>query len=164
MHSLQPILCELTERIWKTVLGLDLHPETTGSRPLSGPCLTGCVQLTGDWEGAVTLSCPMALGRHIAAIVFGLPADLTTASDVRDALGELANMTGGNLKAVLSDQCRLSLPVVAEGSDPAPLVPGTRSLCEAAFECRGHVVRVAVWQRGAPDPAVPAPGGARDQA
>jgi chemotaxis protein CheX len=35
--------------------------------------------------------------------------------DMRDAAGELANMTGGGLKALMPQPSRLSLPTVATG-------------------------------------------------
>jgi len=40
-----------------------------------------------------------------------------TDEDVRDALGELANMLAGNLKSVLPSGVVLSMPSVIEGSD-----------------------------------------------
>jgi hypothetical protein len=40
---------------------------------------------------------------------------------VRDVAGEVANMIGGNLKALLPEPCRLSLPKVTK---EAPVVEG----------------------------------------
>jgi len=37
--------------------------------------------------------------------------------EVRDVLGELANMIGGNLKCLLAQGIRLSMPTVMDGSD-----------------------------------------------
>src|SRR5207248_3096506 len=97
--------------------------------------LTGRVPIGGAWEGAVSLRCPEPLCRSFAADLFGrLAADVEDA-DVFDALGELANIIGGNLKALLPGVCRLGLPTAAVEEAPADAGHGHR----AAFRCDGHV-------------------------
>ncbi|MCU0705946.1 MAG: chemotaxis protein CheX, partial [Fimbriiglobus sp.] len=51
---------------------------------------------------------------------FDTPSAEVTPAELADALGELANMVGGNLKALLPDGCRLSLPSVEPGAGPPP--------------------------------------------
>ena len=64
--------------------------------------MTSAVQLTGEWNGAVLLECDRGQACRFAARFLSI--DLPDAVDdvVRDVLGELANMIGGNLKCVLS--------------------------------------------------------------
>ena len=56
---------------------------------------------------------------------------------VRDVLGELANMIGGNLKCVLAGGLRLSMPSVVDGTDYSLRVcrAGTRE--RLVFRVRG---------------------------
>jgi chemotaxis protein CheX len=54
---------------------------------------------------------------------------------VRDMLGELANMIGGNLKSVLAPGIRLSMPSVVEGSDYSLRVCGAQVRERLAFQC-----------------------------
>jgi chemotaxis protein CheX len=79
--------------------------------------VVSAVQIVGDWQGAVRLDIDLELARRACANLVGLePAELST-QDIRDAAGELANMTGGSVKALCSPTSRLSLPSVAMGRD-----------------------------------------------
>jgi chemotaxis protein CheX len=53
--------------------------------------------------------------------------------DVRDSLGELANMLAGNLKSVLPSGVVLSMPSVIEGSDYSLQICGKRSIERVPF-------------------------------
>ena len=70
--------------------------------------------------------------------MFGIPEQSATAEQTQDALGELTNMVGGNIKALLPVPSRLSLPAVAEGADYLALLPGGRVVSEVNFECLGE--------------------------
>ena len=66
--------------------------------------------------------------------------------EVTDAVGELVNMVGGNLKGLVLAPSQLGLPLVVKGSiEPAP---GRDVLfsCVADFDWVGHPVRVSVWE------------------
>src|SRR4029450_7757910 len=84
--------------------------------------LSASVQISGGWEGTVLVSCPEALAQRVAGVMF----DTESASDdeIRDALGEVANMTAGNVKALVESYCRLSLPMGAGGGGAAAALPG----------------------------------------
>jgi chemotaxis protein CheX len=138
---------QYVESIWDAVLGLGVRP---GGTEMPGPrsdYLTGCVQITGAWEGAVTLDCPTALARQAAGILFGEQPAETTTEQVHDVVGELTNMIGGNLKALLPSPCYLCLPAVADGSDYALRVLGSRVLSRAGFECGERPFVVTVIER-----------------
>src|SRR5262245_9205552 len=109
--------------------------------------LTGCVQITGAWEGAVILHCPSPLARKAAAIMFEMDAEAASDDEVKDALGELTNMIGGNVKAQLRQPSRLSLPSVTEGADYSVTVPGSRPLTKVTFDCDGQVMSVTLLIR-----------------
>ncbi len=66
---------------------------------------------------------------------------------VRDAIGELANIAGGNVKGMIPLACDLGLPIVATGLGFTVSVPGTRVLCEAAFEYEGQPFSVVLHSR-----------------
>ena len=53
---------------------------------------------------------------------------------VRDVLGELANMIGGNLKPVLTPGIRLSMPSVVDGCDYSLRVCGAKIQQRLAFQ------------------------------
>ena len=63
---------------------------------------------------------------------------------VDDAVGELANIAAGNIKGMLVVECKLGLPAVVRGTDYQVTVPGTNVVCQAAFLCEGHPLKVLV--------------------
>src|SRR5256885_4807470 len=104
-------LRQLTASIWETVVGLAISPDgATSAMNMDEDALTGCVQIMGEWEGAVMLHCPAALLRQAAGRLFGIGPDDTTTEQLRDTLGELTNITGGNVKALLPGPSYLGLP------------------------------------------------------
>ena len=141
-------LCELIENIWSSVLGLEV--ERSGEAPAArgDECLlTGCVQVRGAWDGAVILDCSAALAREATALMFGVAPDAETFEDVQDALGELANIVGGNVKSLLPQPCELSLPTVVRGLDYTLIVPGSRLVAKLAFRCHGEPLAVSILKR-----------------
>jgi CheY-specific phosphatase CheX len=141
-------ICDLVTNIWLSLLGLKVRPNPelesqNGERHL----LTSCVQLTGGWEGAVTLECSIRLARRVASIMFGTPVEAASMEEISDALGEMVSITGGNIKTVLSDNCLLSLPAVAEGMDYRLAVPGSRVVNRVGFECEGQPLLITLLQR-----------------
>ena len=79
---------EMAESIWMEMLRLELcqtlepaaSPDSEGS-PMSGS-LMSCVQITGDWTGAVMIRCAADLARLIAAAMFDSEPDDLTAEEV----------------------------------------------------------------------------------
>lgn len=109
-------LFELAESIWHALLEMDVQrgDDRMTDLPEDG-ILTGCVHLTGDWQGSVSLICPKRLARQTAAAMFKTTPAAMTETEVQDAIGELTHMLGGNLKSLLPTPCHLSPPAVVEG-------------------------------------------------
>ena len=56
------------EQIWSSMLGLEIHPAEEAPSPgPNGGSITACVQLAGEWQGAVTLDCSQSLARQLSA-------------------------------------------------------------------------------------------------
>jgi chemotaxis protein CheX len=131
----------IVETVWTSMLGLDVQPIRTASSAMPERPLVGTVRISGAWEGEVRLRCSSDLARRIAAVMFAIDPSMTTAAQAADALGELANMTGGNLKALLPEPCQLSTPAVEVGADAARAV-GARLLSEVCFDWQGEPLQV----------------------
>lgn len=106
--------------IWSTQLEiepdvrpLDIDPGTDARRD----AMTGVVQISGGFAGALHLSCTRSLVTTAAAKMFNRSETEVSAEDLRDALGELTNMTAGNLKNRLPGSNSISLPTVVDGAD-----------------------------------------------
>jgi len=63
------------------------------------------------------IECSRLQACQFAGHILSMDPPESVDDDVRDVLGELANMIGGNLKSNFSSQVRLSMPSVMDGSD-----------------------------------------------
>lgn len=137
---------ELTRMVWNTVLGLEVWQKPN---PTAGPedqeTVTTFVDISGAWEGSIALSFSGAFGRRMAATMLACSEAEATPTSVKDALGELANVLGGNVKGILPGPCKLSLPKV----QPLTHEPGER-LRRLCFECDGGTFSVTVLARSRP--------------
>ncbi len=146
MQYLEEEIRQVAETVWESVLGVSLVRQSS-IPPTPLRVVSGCVQFTGAWEGAVTIECSAEFARQAAATMFGVDLSAASVSDTQDAIGELANMTGGNVKALLPEPCRLSLPTVVEGADVTTSVHGGELVTSVAFECQGSPLVVRLLKK-----------------
>ncbi|MSV30330.1 MAG: chemotaxis protein CheX [Bryobacterales bacterium] len=127
-------LAQIVESVFAARLNLEVAETRTPWFPAE--CrLTAAVHLAGDWNGAVLLECDRSQACQFAGRFLSLDPPGTVDDVVRDMLGELANMIGGNLKSVLSRGIHLSRPLVVDGSKYCPWVYGIESRQQLAFQC-----------------------------
>jgi len=123
IESRRTEIAQIVSDVFQTMLNLEIAPlEESQVESASG--LTATVQFLGESKGAVMLNCSAEQAIDFTARMLGEPPESLN-DDVRDVLGELANVVGGNLKSLFSPGVALSLPLVADGQDY-----GVR-LCEA---------------------------------
>lgn len=65
--------------------------------------------------GAVVVRISCALARTITETMFGMDPGEAASADIDDAVGEVANMIGGNVKSLVPGPSLLSLPAVVIG-------------------------------------------------
>lgn len=103
----------LTMQVWESVLCLPL--ETEAPEPRDDELnVVGMVNITGNWEGSVLVRCTRPLARSITEAMFGMDPGEASADEIADALGEIANMIGGNVKSLVPGPSQLSLPTVVD--------------------------------------------------
>jgi len=154
MPQLEESIQGIVSTVWESVLGLQVEPEESvaafsqydGDTPATHT-YAGVVQISGAWDGAVTVQCSARAARHAAQIMFGLTDDNVSVSDLQDALGELTNMTGGNIKALLPETCYLGLPVVVEGADYRFRLPGSAPVRRSMFRAGEELIVVTMLER-----------------
>ncbi len=130
-------LSELTRSVWEMLLGMEPAPRDAG--PPEHVALVTSVDITGAWQGSVSLSFPPALGPVLASAMLACTAEEASDSMVRDVVGELANVIGGNVKGLVPGPSKLSLPRV-ERSTQTTTAAGQRLW----FDCAGHAFSVTV--------------------
>lgn len=140
----------IVAEIWESMLGLPVELGTDASPARSGREVAAAVQITGGWEGAVIIECDEAVADAFTRAMLGLDDEEPSESDVHDVMGELANMAGGNVKAMVGDETRLSLPTVVVGEALDLSVPGATTLVSSTFVAEGLAFEVVVMARAVP--------------
>jgi len=96
--------------------------------------ITCSVFFAGSWQGAVIVECPFQMAFEFTSRLMRIPRPGEYNDDVCDAMGELVNMIGGNLKSVLPPGSTLSIPSVVEGASYSVRVCGTNRNDRMAFQ------------------------------
>lgn len=148
MQYLEQEIISLTQYIWGATLNLEAIPHDEPVPPVpGGRTLDGVINITGAWAGALVLQVPEHVARRAASVMFEIEEDSATLEDMQDAVGELTNMTGGNVKALLEGHCALSLPAVVEGRDYSIRVPGSQAITRVTFDIDGEPFVVSLLTR-----------------
>ena len=140
----------IAENVWGTTLGIAVSrlPEWAGPEA-AATMLVGAVRIRGAWTGSVVVHCPHELAAAAATIIFSIDDGAPpTATEMQDALLELTNMIGGNMKALLPEPCELSLPVVSAATEIEE--PAGTKIAELALACDSYPLLVTVYEAGEP--------------
>jgi chemotaxis protein CheX len=95
--------------------------------------ITSAVQFVGAWKGAALVECRAPQAFQLAARFMGIDVPVEIDEEVRDVMGELANMVAGNLKSLLPHGVDLSMPTVVVGSDYSLHICGVGSVERMTF-------------------------------
>lgn len=147
MSIRQEELIALNQEIWASMLGITISSSESVEWPAHGAgYIGGCVQLVGAWEGAVRVDCTVLLAQRAAKAFLGDDADVSI-DQLRDTVGELANMAAGSLKPLLPQPTHISLPSVADGSDYDLTVRKGRVLLQCPFDSQDQRLLVSLIER-----------------
>ena len=141
-------MTEIAQEVWESFLSMSLLPHPLGpdAPALEGQTVTGCVHVSGEWTGSVFLSCHLDVATAAAEAMFAADPGSLSAEEVGDALGELTNMVGGNVKSLLPAPSALSIPSVAEGVDLTVRVPGAVLTDRVALVSAAGLLHVSLWK------------------
>lgn len=144
-------LIAAVDEIFSSMAGMQLTPSETIVGPdREAGYIVSAVQIVGVWQGAVRLDTDIGLAREACAKLLGVsPADLSQ-DDIRDAAGELANITGGSVKALLAPTCSLSLPTVVIGKNYEFSLPQGRVIQESSFCHESGNILVSIIEKQGP--------------
>jgi hypothetical protein len=128
----------IVQEAWSALIGDDefLLPVPGG---IPDDAVSSWVEVVGPWTGAVVLTCSRSTAEELARCLLAEHAPpVLDEEEIADALGELANVVGGNVKALLPGPSVLGLPEV--GSTPAA-GPDT---CRVDLLWRGRSLTISV--------------------
>ena len=133
---------DLLRNIWQSML-LPEEPLEEGAARQEYD-FASCVDIVGPWNGVVSVECDEALARAFARSLFASGEAELGEGELFDALREVANLIGGNVKGALAGGCRLSLPRATRGAEALLLDGGQALVCESSFWSSGRGLRVRV--------------------
>jgi chemotaxis protein CheX len=137
----------IADEVWPSLVG-DGEAFVPVPVPPPAEVVSAWVDIIGPWNGSVVLTCAPATAEALTeSVLMTRPPTVVDAEDVADALGELANVLGGNIKSVLPGESRLGLPQIGS----APPRGRLDDVCALAGQWRGNFLTITV-QGAAPAP------------
>ncbi|MFO1450020.1 MAG: chemotaxis protein CheX [Opitutaceae bacterium] len=114
----------------------------------AGPMVVGCVGFAGALNGLIYLAMSESYALETTAGILGMTVAETAAEGpdaVKDAMGEVTNMTAGGFKNVLCDLghlCMLTLPTILRGTNVSLSAVKGAERHLFRFECGGSPIVV----------------------
>jgi len=137
----------ITENVLKTMLDFDVATTEFSAHPKSADQISSFVQISGAWEGTVFVESSLGLARDIAGGMFGVNTNSVSDEDLKDALAEITNMVGGNIKSLVNSPSYLSIPGIAKEHTSAELATPARIVVQKTFVCRDELLRITLCEQ-----------------
>jgi chemotaxis protein CheX len=130
----------IVQEAWTALVGDDEYLV-----PLPGDlpddAVSSWVEIVGPWTGTVVLTTGRSTAAELARCLLAEHAPpVLDEEDVTDGMGELANVVGGNIKAVLPGPSVLGLPEVGA----APAACSAPDTCRTDLLWRGQALTISV--------------------
>jgi len=136
-------LARIVQSVFRTMM--DLEVSSSDAPWTHAPdTITSAVHFVGEWQGVALVECDAPQACQFAVRFMGIEMPATVDDDVRDVMGELANMVAGNLKSLLPRGVDLSMPCVVEGSDYSVRVCGVNAVERMTFASAAGVFRITL--------------------
>ena len=108
--------------VFKTMLSMDLEPSEEETKPdQEGSQIVGAMSFIGLLMGGFRIIVSDHLSRLMTAEMLGTDIDSIESDEgIKDVIGEVCNIIGGNLKSTFCDSgltCELSTPTLTKGMD-----------------------------------------------
>jgi chemotaxis protein CheX len=140
-------LAEVAEQVWVSYLDPEgVHPLIPTGDDAQPSDLHSSVSITGSWTGHVVYACSAAAARKAAAAFLAIDPEEVSPEDLSDVLGELANIVGGNVKAMLPPGALLSLPQVVLAPESATKYPNAERVTGLYGRWEDEPVSISMWR------------------
>jgi chemotaxis protein CheX len=137
-------LVEIVREVWESFMLGDVTHLDVADAARPELIAAANVSLSGDWEAVVMFELEPAMAAKLSATLLGVDETEVSDDDLADTIGEVANVIGGNLKALVPGNTVMSLPVVSLRTT-RPQVKDAAELQRVLFSWEGHHAWVAVW-------------------
>ncbi len=120
-ESLDQALIDGASEVFETMMFMTVEPCNDLYDGMEGQTFMGSITYKGPMEGVLTIACGEDCARQIAINMLGFEeGEELSEDDVKDAIGEVANMVMGSVKAKLMDEVgdlQVSVPTVIMGTE-----------------------------------------------
>ena len=140
-------LQQVVSDVCSGMLGLKLEPSEHSGCDESD-ALSAVIRVSGSWDSLVQVLTPRKTAVAIASTMFAMSEEELSEAEIRDAVGEIASIVGGNLKGFVEGDSALSLPCVGEYVGAAPFDSSFKGLA-VSNRCQGDPLIVRVLDRTA---------------
>jgi chemotaxis protein CheX len=124
---------------------LKINPRPSQSDEILEKPVTSRIEISGGWQGAVSVIIEWDLAQRLAEIMFGCDKGEATKEEMYDAIAEMTNVIGGNIKSLLPQPSQLSLPVV-DKMEVRLGFPLSEQVSQVAFDCGTSKFKVDIHQ------------------
>jgi chemotaxis protein CheX len=105
---------EMTHELFGPMFGIEIETaDNFDGNNVSSSAWQASVGIDGEWAAEVQTIIPEKLAQRVACTMFSMTSDELTDGDMQDAMGEVVNIIGGNIKGIVGVESNLSLPCVA---------------------------------------------------
>jgi len=127
-----------------STLGLEVTPCPTKFDEILERPARAHIKISGKWQGIVSVVMERNLARQLAEKMFSLEKADASKEEINDAISEMTNMIGGNLKSLLPQPSQLSLPIVDTNDDLD--FSFMKQVSQVVFKCLENKFKVAIYQ------------------
>lgn len=119
MSSLEKYIVDATLEVFATMIFIEITPGAPmkSQDNVIDSNLTSMIGLAGDLKGVLAVHCPEKTAKGITGAMLGMDVEEMD-EDVKDAIGEIANMVAGSLKTALASEgtnTELAIPTTVIG-------------------------------------------------
>jgi chemotaxis protein CheX len=140
-------LLEMVEQVWVSYLDPEgLNPLLPSEDGHNASEMHSSVSITGSWHGHIVYASSATAARQAAAAFLAMAPEEVGQEDISDVLGELANIVGGNVKAMLPTGAFLSLPQVVLAPATATRYPNAERIAGIYGLWEEEPVSFSMWQ------------------
>jgi CheY-specific phosphatase CheX len=112
-------LTEISSDLLDSMLGIEVNSFETSGQSIEfdeASAWRARIAIAGSWNAVVETIVTGELASRITCAMFDMTPDELTEEDCSDAIGEVVNIIGGNIKGVVGGECDLHLPCVGKYS------------------------------------------------
>ena len=138
--------------VFDTMLSMKVENIAAGQiENLNGSRIVGTVSFAGKVLGNLNLHVNQQFAVEMTAAMLGMETDeIDGDEEVRDVIGEVCNMIGGDLQSRMCDSgltCELSIPSITTGKEFKIEPQGWDRSEEFGFSSNQHTARVEVFMK-----------------